>query len=362
MKHRTNKLSLLVSAIAICFALIFSGTPITMLAQIPSRTVTVQSQAATKATPTDRRVPALTKQDIQARINRDGRLPAAYRSLILAQQSKLKNLPARLFAAGSASGNTGTPLGVQSQSNTSDFIWDRKDDEVLFDAVVNAADPAGISIQGVKSGDIVEIEDLSGVASFADDEGNKVAQSIIAVIGVGADGVAEYYQHPEAVKIIDQLTTIAKDQFNATGAKEKFRDGYGADPSDGGKAQAEGGIIVCLPGSGGAYYSGSPDHQERWIKKDGTRDFAHMPAHIKPGTAFFPLRFDATHNRQTITSDGQIIVLAWDDGNAFGDNAGFYRVHIHLKKGAGPVDPGPILKTQGGVGGGKVTNRRTVKQ
>src|SRR5262249_20829454 len=123
------------------------------------------------------------------------------------------------------------------------------------------------------------------------------------------------------------------------------------------------GIIVCLPQAQGAYYSGSPDHKERWIKKDGTRDFAHMPDHIKPGTAFFPLRFDAAHNRQIATSDGQVIVLAWDDGNAFGDNAGSYTVFIHLKKGTGSVNSGPVLnQTQGSAGGGKVTNRRTVKQ
>src|SRR5262249_50057010 len=123
------------------------------------------------------------------------------------------------------------------------------------------------------------------------------------------------------------------------------------------------GIIFCLPQAGGPYYSGDSDHKNLWIKPDGTRDQAHMPDQIIPGTAFFPLRGFPSQNQMTATIDGEAYVLPWDC--AFADNAGYYKVFIILHKGNGPVDPGPIFIKQGqGSGGGSKVNTgaRKVRQ
>ena len=342
MKHRTNKLTVLASAIAISLAMIVSSTPLTLLAsaQTPNRAVAVQ-----------------VRQDMQARIKRDGRLSnAAYRSLLNTRFGNVKTVRANRFAAGSSPGNTVTQVGDQPPGFGQTFFWDRKDDQALLVAFINAADNLGMSIEGMQSGDTIEIRSAAGLASFSEDQGNPEAASFVGLLATAAEGAALYEESPQYLPIIRDAESKAKDLFKATGEKGKIRDAYGIEPSSGGKARAEGGIIICLPQSGGPYYSGDPDHQNRWIKPDGTRDLAHMPDHIFSGTAFFPLRGNDSQNRQLVTKDGEVYVLPWD--SAFADNAGFYKVFIVLHKGNGPVDPGPILikKGQGSGGGSRVSD------
>lgn len=139
--------------------------------------------------------------------------------------------------------------------------------------------------------------------------------------------------------MINAAEQFAKDRFKATNARTKRRDAFGVDPGSGHKAKEEGGIIVTLPEAGGPYYSGDSDTTSRWIQPDGTRTDDHLPRHIKLGTAFFPRQHAFSHNRRRVTGNGEIFVLAWDW--KFEDNAGFYKVFIHIKK--GPEPPPPVI-------------------
>src|SRR5262249_58138983 len=47
------------------------------------------------------------------------------------------------------------------------FVWDRADNEILLVMFINAADPLGISIEGMEAGDQVQVLSASGIASFS---------------------------------------------------------------------------------------------------------------------------------------------------------------------------------------------------
>lgn len=356
MKHRTNKLSLLISAIAICFALIFSGTPITMLAsaQTPNRAVTVQSQASPKAASADRRAAALALQDIHAHL-RDGRLSStAYHSLIHTQFGNGKTIRANHFAAASSPGNTVTQVGDQPPGTGQTFFWDRKDDQALLVAFINAASPFGLTISGMHAGDSLEFSSGEGRASFSKDEGHPLVQSFIGLLATAGKGAAIVEDEEKLAPIIDELDKKAEALFQGTGAAEDFRDvfGFAGSPKP---ARAEGGIIFCLPQAQGPYYPGDSDHDNLWVKLDGTRDQAHMPPQIITNTAFFPQRGLPSQDQMTATTDGEAYVVPWD--SAFGDNAGFYKVFIILHKGDGPPPPPPprIKNSQGSGSGSRVS-------
>src|SRR5262249_14724933 len=145
------------------------------------------------------------------------------------------------------------------------------DAEVLLVLFINAADPLGVSIDGLEAGDQVQVVSASGIASFSEDKGNPLASSIVGLVAAGAKVVVTAKGVPEAVPAIDAAEKFAKDQFKATNAKTKRRDAFGVDPGSGHKARQEGGLLVCLPEAGGTGYSGDGDHKNRWIKGDGVR-------------------------------------------------------------------------------------------
>ena len=95
---------------------------------------------------------------------------------------------------------------------------------------------------------------------------------------------------PELAPVIGAAAKFAESRFQEKKVKTKRRDPFGEDPGTGAKARQEGGVIVSLPQPGVTtqiYYSGNSDHEERWIKKPGTRDTAHLPDHVKKGGRSF---------------------------------------------------------------------------
>jgi len=222
------------------------------------------------------------------------------------------------------------------------FTWDRADNEAMLVIFLNAADSLGISIEGVQAGDQVQFVAASGIASFSQDKGNPLASSIVALAAAGANVTLKELDAPEVKPLIDAAEQFAKDQFKATNAKTKRRDAFGVDPGSGGKAQQEGGVIVCMPEAGGTFYSGDSDHRGRWIQGDGVRSDDHLPTHIFG--AFFPIQGSNDHNTRIAMQSAPMFLLAWDW--AFDDNAGFYKVVVKLTKGNGPPPPPPILKKE----------------
>ncbi len=198
---------------------------------------------------------------------------------------------------------------------------------------INAADPLGISIDGMQAGDKVQVMSASGVASFSEDKGNPLASSIVGLVATGANVAVTAAGAPEVAPVITAAEKFAQDQFKATNAKTLRRDAFGVDPGSGHKARQEGGILVCLPEAGGTFYSGNDDHKERWIKGKGERTNESLPAHMFYA-AFFPRQGFGEHNTRTAGQSGQMYVVPWDW--KFEDNAGFYKVFVKLTKGNGP--------------------------
>jgi hypothetical protein len=300
---------------------------------------------------------------IAAAIKKDGKLPKAkYWNHAEAQRgAKAKKIPAVVLhtkgkgkaplqgdgeVALQGDGNEALqPGGIKSQLTVvggdglpkgfgSGFHWDRNaDQDVVLVMFINAADPLGVSIDGLEAGDEIQVLSASGIASFSSDKGNPLASSIVGLLAKVGDVVVTAKGAAEAVPAIDAAAQFAKDQFKATNAKTLRRDAFGVDPGSGLKARQEGGLIVCLPEAGGTFYSGDP--KARWIQGNGDRTDDHLPTHLSG--CFFPRQGDVAHNTRIVQQSGQMFVLAWDW--QFDDNAGFYKVFMHLKKGNGLVPP-----------------------
>ena len=261
----------------------------------------------------------------------EARHPGKKKSLAAKPFQKPKAAPGALAPAGRSSltvvGGDGLPEGFGKG-----FTWDRAEDEALLVAFINAADPLGVSFDGLREGDTVQVLSASGVASFSEDKGNPTASSIVGLVAAGASVAVTAAGAPEVVPVVKAAEDFAKDQFKATNAKTKRRDTFGVDPGSGHKARQEGGILVCLPEAGGTYYSGDGDHKARWVKGDGVRTDDKLPAHVYG--SFFPRQGESAHNSRVVRQSGQVYVVPWDW--KFEDNAGFYKVFVKLKKGNGP--------------------------
>lgn len=280
---------------------------------------------------------------LTTQIQRDGKLPGgtAYRSLVTTKYGRLKRkAPGSLLGLKASPGNKVIQAGDQPDGFGKSFLWDRKDNEILLAVFINAADNLGVSIENIRRSDIVSVTSAAGIASFDEDTGNPLASSLVGLLAVGAKAGLGIVGLPEAIPVLNKVEEFAKDRFKATNAKTKRRDAFGVDPGSGHKAKEEGGIIVTLPQASGPVYSGDDDHKKRWIKPDGTRSDRNLPEHIVVGSAFFPRRGSTSHNTRAVTRSGQIYVLAWDW--KFEDNAGFYKVFVHIKKGPRLGNTNPV--------------------
>lgn len=268
-------------------------------------------------------------QSVQSLIEKNGKLPGGSARKKLVEGKFGKSVQKKVIAkSGAASCSTFDQVGDQPEGFGYNFNWCGNDEATLV-AYINAADQLGISITGVKAGDYVSISSASGIASFSEDKGNPTASSIVGFVGTVGKLIA-----PEFAPVIAAGEKFAQNQFKPTNAKTKRRDAFGVDPGSGHKAREEGGIVVCMPSQGGAVYSGNEDHEERWIKANETRFDQYRPAHAL--YSFFLVQGDSYNTRQSI-ADGEIQILPWDW--KFEDNAGYYKVFIHLKRGtlASPV-------------------------
>lgn len=238
---------------------------------------------------------------------------------------------ANVIATTASAGNGLVVVGDHPEGFGKTLFWDRADDEILLVLFINAADDMGISVLGLQPNDVVQVTSAAGIASFSTDKGNPIASSIVGLVGVGAKAGLGLAGFPEFIPVINEVEKFAQKEFKATNAKTKRRDAYGVDPSSGHKAKQEGGIVVAFPEAGEPYYSGNNAHKERWIKSDGTRTDDHRPDHVVYG--FFPIAGNHPHNtRKVFGANAPLYVLAWD--HIFSDNAGFYKVFVHIRKGS----------------------------
>ena len=103
---------------------------------------------------------------------------ANLREFLIARRARITPEEVGLAPGGRSSltvvGGEGLPNGFGKG-----FSWDRAEDEALLVMFVNAADPLGVSIDGLQAGDQVQVLSASGIASFSEDTGNPLASSIV---------------------------------------------------------------------------------------------------------------------------------------------------------------------------------------
>jgi hypothetical protein len=273
---------------------------------------------------------------VQDEIRRNGRFsggPAYWEAAAaIADQPKRSVAGNRIVSHASAL-TTSERIGEPPEGFGKGFKWDRMDAEVLFEMFINPADPLGIVIEGVEPGDKVTVLTVAGVASFAKNTGNPLASSIIGLVGRAAEIGAPLLGYGAATPFINVAAQWAQQQFAATGAPEKCRDGFGVDPGSGHKARAEGGVLITMPGGPGSgpFYSGddSTEGRKRWIKSPGDRDYLHNPDHVG-AQGFFPVRDQPAQNNRRVARPGEIFVTPWDW--KFADNAGVYRLKMQITR------------------------------
>lgn len=279
----------------------------------------------------------MTLADITNQIKNNGKLSTGsslFKTHSSITKTTRKYVPARPMIPPKASATEPTDhsqlvtVGNQPSGFGSGFTWDRSHDEILLVLFINPADYLGVYVDGIMPGDWVEVTSAAGICTFSTDQGHPLISGIIGLVAAGADAVATYFGQKELIPAIDAAQKFIEGQLKGTGAGTKKRDAFGVEPGTGLKARAEGGILVCLPDSGGPCYSGDTDHQGRWIKQPGDRTAANYPPQVSG--AFFPVQ-GSPNNKLQAGMAGQVYVLAWDWN--FGDNAGYYQVFLHIKKG-----------------------------
>lgn len=211
-------------------------------------------------------------------------------------------------------------------------VWDRSHAKIMVAAFISGADYLGVSVENLKKGDIVYFSSASGICSFAEDEENKYAKSIIGIVAAGTDIALGALGAPEFIPLVHAGQEFANQVFEPQKVKTKRRDAFGEDPATGHRARQEGGVLVCLPGAHSVFYSGNGDHKERWIKDPGSRFDAYLPAHVHD--AFFPMKpvhgYHHWHNTRVVKRDGELYVLPWDWDH--GDNFGYYKVFLLIRQ------------------------------
>ena len=77
--------------------------------------------------------------------------------------------------------------------------WCEKDSALALVAFLNAGDPMGVGISGVKTRDTIEFVTATGIASFSEDTENAGGGAFISVVAAGAKATATAFGNPELV-------------------------------------------------------------------------------------------------------------------------------------------------------------------
>jgi len=199
--------------------------------------------------------------------------------------------------------------------------WSSDTNELFVVAYINAADALGVSIGGIRAGDVIQVDSMSGLATFEKADGNPYLSSFL-IVGEAA-GVPD--------KVLKLADKVAKQFQDPEGTPKKTRDAGGRD-SEGVFRRQEGGVIACMPAARGAFYSSRS--RSTWIQGEDSTSPQHrksdMPTHIEANEAFFPVPGEGSHNSRVARTDGTLTLLPWDW--RFEDNAGFYKVVIRLSR------------------------------
>ncbi len=208
-------------------------------------------------------------------------------------------------------------------------------------AVVPANSSNGILINAIEKSDQVfvnQTKNLNGLASFT--------KSTMASTQ-GIVGIANYIRvqfnsllYPDeaaARPFFDawsrQFNTI-RSAAQANPIAHKRRDAFGLDPGGDKKyAINEGGVIICMPDAAGPIYS-NKDTRPLSGSRDNGRLPIYTPARVKELNSGFLYRQMPGVITAVASRPGGLVVVAFDEGNAFGDNNGAYAMEILILRGA----------------------------
>jgi hypothetical protein len=227
-------------------------------------------------------------------------------------------------------GNVPSGMGTE-------FDWDRSQQACLLGIAINASDPLGVAIGGLKAGDKVEILRATGVCSFDKDTGHPLLASLIGLLGEGTQDAIDAFVGTEFDNVIKSATTDLQNAAKGSGKGTMLRDPYGIEPGSNKYGLSEGGVVVMMPQAGGIYYGGS----DRASLPHVFGQARGLPALLKPytNTPLYFLGHAVPNGGAVCQADGVAYVLAWDFN--YGDNAGTYQVVVRLTQGGASTSPLP---------------------
>lgn len=190
---------------------------------------------------------------------------------------------------------------------------------------VSSNDPTGAEIAGLEAGDIIGIGEMAGECSFST-VSVKLIKGIINVANKIAGETAEILTDGAAEPVVkawnDSLKAV-EDGFNQKDIDTKLRDAWG-ETKGGGYATHEGGILVCLPQSGG------PLNQDQFKLNDDAGKNGRLPKYYPQGKAFFPCNLPGGTMYAPASESGTAYILAYD--SKFSDNQGAYNIEICIMR------------------------------
>lgn len=230
--------------------------------------------------------------------------------------------------AGSAPGAMAAPGEDETrivQENTfgADVRLDAKGTEWTIWAAINAADDNGISVDGVRTGDKITIESISGVTYFDGQSGWWTVLSLVR--SVVSDDLSSVNEGGIAVSVIDALEEDEKPPIlPGEGDASKPRDGFGRNLDNGNYAEDEGGVVICSPKASGPMYA---HDNNRPSVKGRTQDLLKEESEMKGGDCFFAIRGGEAVE---INGDGVLYVYAFDTD--YRDNSGVYEMKFRITR------------------------------
>ncbi len=202
--------------------------------------------------------------------------------------------------------------------------------------VVPANSQSGVLIDGLHPKDQVFVNqaiNLNGMAAFTDTSMPGVDGIVGMANALLADGTQLMYPdnaaaQPFADAWASSFATI-KQAAHENPQKHKLRNVFGKDPGDGKYQIDEGGVILCMPEAEGPIYS-NDDTRPADDSRDNGRLPKYWPALVKELNSGFLYPDKPAQLIGTAQKAGGLVVIAFDQSNAFGDNNGAYAMEVDV--------------------------------
>ena len=196
-------------------------------------------------------------------------------------------------------------------------------------AEISSTDDSGVTVQGVKKGDTIRIESVSGICSFSEKSATTKVLSVVGVVGDILGSAVVGGAVGTAARIAKSQASSIRTELENSGVKSggKRRDGYGKEVGGDEFATQEGGIIVCMPSTHGPIYAGKDTCLDDGAKREG-----RLPQDVRPARmrdrCFFPCREPGGVMEMKAQESGTLYILVFDSD--YSDNSGSYEVRFNV--------------------------------